>query len=366
MKPKTLILAAIAIGLTTLALAAPPRANENRIDKARKLIETLRTARLVDEVIAGQAQSESAHAVAPGSSTTGEKRGKSFRASDDGPFSYQLKVYPAYPMQLAVSYFGNDAGKRTFDILINDTPLATQSLTASKPGRFFEIAYPIPTALTDGKRSVTVTFKPHPDHTAGRVFTVATLKKPTPSQARSIRAAQAILDQLKGNITYKLVGDPDNWPKDKRKVITDSMDFAVNLYNEHAYFSKEVRVAYNPKVRTADGNINGSIRFGNSFSKRTALHEISHTLGIGTHWKWNQMLKDGKWTGPRANALVKKFNGPDAVIRGDKSHFWPYGMNYSKEDGAENYVRHVLIVQALCQDMGLLPDHDPPANPRDH
>ncbi|MCG8619219.1 MAG: hypothetical protein MI802_23605, partial [Desulfobacterales bacterium] len=354
----TLCLAAFFVA--ALAVADTPRSSEDRIAQAQATLDRLRADRLIDELTPGDTDSEKAHNLSPGNATTGTHKQRPFRVSKDGPFSYQLAVYPAYPMHLGATYSGTDTGKRTFDILIDSTLLVTQQLTGHKPGRFFEVETPIPPALTRGKKTITVTLKPHDNNTAGRLFNLATLKRPTPAQQRRIDQAQAILNKQKGNITYKLVGDPDSWPPEIRKKITNSMDFAVDLYNQHTYLSKQIRVTYNPKIKTADGNINGSIRFGHAFSKRTALHEISHTLGIGTHRKWKQMLKDGAWTGPRANALVKQFNGPKAVIRGDRSHFWPYGMNYAKEDGAENYVRHVLIVQALCQDMGLLPDHQSP------
>jgi len=48
--------------------------------------------------------------------------------------------------------------------------LATQVLKRDRPGEFFEVAYPIPEALTRGKSMVRITFNAHPDHIAGGVF----------------------------------------------------------------------------------------------------------------------------------------------------------------------------------------------------
>ena len=53
-------------------------------------------------------------------------------------------------------------------------------------------------------------------------------------------------------------------------------------YNCYTDIVKELNVQYNPSVATADGNINGSIRFGSrdSMNHITAMHEIAHTVGI--------------------------------------------------------------------------------------
>jgi len=104
---------------------------------------------------------------------------------------------------------------------------------------------------------------------------------------------------------------------------------------------------------TADGNYNGWINFGTQMNKRVALHEIAHTLGVGQHPNWRKLLVDGKWTGPRAIAQLKEFDGPDAVLKGDRQHFWPYGLNYDKEWSEQNEIRHVKMVGALREDMGI-------------
>lgn len=153
-------------------------------------------------------------------------------------------------------------------------------------------------------------------------------------------------------ITYTLV-NADAWPPEIKERIEKSMEDAVELYNKHGRFKKRIRVQYNPKVKTADGNSNGTIRFGKSISSRTAMHEISHTLGIGTRQKYRQMMAGGKWSGKRANNLLREINDNDeAVLRGDKAHFWPYGLNHRKEDGKKAREYHVKMVEAILLDMG--------------
>lgn len=156
-----------------------------------------------------------------------------------------------------------------------------------------------------------------------------------------------------GKLRYKLVDGNENWPPEIRERIVKAMDGAVALYNEVGNFDKQLTVAYSPGTPTADANYNGHIRFGGQIGKRTALHEIGHTLGVGTTRQWRSMMVEGKWTGEHAIALVRSFDGPDTVLKGDRQHFWPYGLNYDKESSPENDRRHVLMVAAFRVDMGL-------------
>jgi len=154
-------------------------------------------------------------------------------------------------------------------------------------------------------------------------------------------------------ITWKLADGSDQWDAKVRQRIVESMDGAVALYNELGEFDKSITAAFNAGTPTADGNYNGHINFGTQMSKRTALHEIAHTLGVGQHKNWQKNIKDGKWTGPAALAQLREFDGPDAVLHADRQHFWPYGLNQERESSTENDRRHVLMVAALRKDMGI-------------
>ena len=154
-------------------------------------------------------------------------------------------------------------------------------------------------------------------------------------------------------LTYSLVGGNENWPADIRARIVSAMDGAVATYNRWGTFRKHLTVEYNPGVPTADANYAGHIRFGGQIGYRTALHEISHTMGVGTHWAWNANLNNGVWTGANGIALVRSFDGPTANINSDGTHFWPYGLNFDSEGSTENNRRHVLLVAAFRKDMGL-------------
>ncbi|MBC7784472.1 MAG: hypothetical protein H7144_11600 [Burkholderiales bacterium] len=154
-------------------------------------------------------------------------------------------------------------------------------------------------------------------------------------------------------LSYKLSGGADKWDAEARKKIVAAMDAAVATYNEQGEFNRVITANYNPGTPTADANFDGWINFGGQVGKRTAMHEIAHTMGIGTQSKWHAMIKDGKWTGEHAIAQLREFDGPDAILHADRQHFWPYGLNFEKEGGEVNEKRHVKMVAALRRDMKL-------------
>jgi hypothetical protein len=159
---------------------------------------------------------------------------------------------------------------------------------------------------------------------------------------------------------YVLSKNAENADPAIRARIVEAMDRAVATYNRHATISKRITANYNAKVPIAEGNYDDWISFGGQIGYRTALHEISHTLGVGTHPRWRSMIRDGRWTGQQANAQLREFDGPDAVLHADRAHFWPYGLNYDREWKPDADRRHVLMVAAIRRDLGL-DDGPPPA-----
>lgn len=157
----------------------------------------------------------------------------------------------------------------------------------------------------------------------------------------------------KGSITYKLSGGSEKWPEDRRKRIVAAMDAGVEFYNKNSRFSKELTANDSPGTPTADSNIGGWINWGGAISRRVALHEIAHTLGIGTAEKWGANVKDGLWTGKYGLAQLREFDGKDAVLHADRQHFWPYGLNQDSESSPVNDLRHIKMVEAMRKDMGM-------------
>jgi hypothetical protein len=168
-----------------------------------------------------------------------------------------------------------------------------------------------------------------------------------------------------GHVTYALArnANPTAAEQQAYTLITEAMDKAVYYYNCYTNITKALNVSYNSGVATADGNINGSIRFGGTqyMEYVTAMHEISHTVGIGTASNWMNFLPvpDGGgtriWTGANATTEVRAITGnATSVVNGDSQHFWPYGLNYESEWKSEaDGLGHCRLVMALRKDMGM-------------
>ena len=117
--------------------------------------------RTIDRVHIGEAASESAHALQGERSRSGGSIEPFTHWRDTeygGWFSFEMKVLPDAPLDLVCTYWGDDAGNRTFDILIDGRVIATQTLDRNHPGQYFRESYPIPPDLIAGKQKVTVRF----------------------------------------------------------------------------------------------------------------------------------------------------------------------------------------------------------------
>ena len=160
-----------------------------------------------------------------------------------------------------------------------------------------------------------------------------------------------------GKLRYGLARapNPDSTAREAYARITEAMDRALAVYNCHTDIDRALRVSYEPSVQTADGNPNGSIRFGAfaSMNHITAMHEVSHTLGIGDA-QWDDMVVDGVFLGVHATAQLRELTGnPEDVVHGDMQHFWPYGLNYTNEVMSEqDLIAHCLMVAAIREDLG--------------
>jgi DUF1680 family protein len=128
-------------------------------------------ARSVDVMHLGEMQPERDHGLVSEISWPVIYRGRNGRdARPGGFFEFAMKTKSG-PLILQATYWG-DERPRTFDILVDGQKVATQKLAADRPGKFFDVEYPLPEALTRGKSSVKVRFAPHDRNTAGPVFGV--------------------------------------------------------------------------------------------------------------------------------------------------------------------------------------------------
>ncbi|MFA5470139.1 MAG: hypothetical protein WC230_05490, partial [Bacteroidales bacterium] len=165
----------------------------------------------------------------------------------------------------------------------------------------------------------------------------------------------------KGKVTYT-VNQPAAEDIDHFNRIKAAAESSVEYYNNLTSISnKHLTFNYNSGVQTADASYSGWIRFGPNTSYQqvgTALHEMAHTMGIGTHSSWTGLvLKNGVYQGRRANRVLQLMTAdPKAYIKGDNLHFWPYGINGAHEDDHSDmtYIINTMIVQAMGED-GLPP-----------
>ena len=90
-------------------------------------------------------------------------------------FSYNLPVDPAHPASLVVTYYSGDrrGTPASFAILVDGERVADQELRFADPLRFFDVEYPVPARLVQGKRAVTVRFQAAD---GGRIATLVGLR----------------------------------------------------------------------------------------------------------------------------------------------------------------------------------------------
>jgi hypothetical protein len=156
-----------------------------------------------------------------------------------------------------------------------------------------------------------------------------------------------------GAVTWRLQRgtSPTADQNDAYTRIEAAMRAATERYNELTNITKSITVQYVPSVSTADGNFNGNIRFGSNRSymkERTALHEISHTIGIGQTTNFNRKCDANNW--PSATKLLQSWDGSTAKINCGGGHIWPYGLNYDDEMSDRDADRHCLLIQAMVND----------------
>lgn len=126
-------------------------------------------ARSVDVMHLGEMQPERDHGLTSAASYPVTYRGRTGRDARSGGWFESTMAVRTGPLLLQASYWGGER-PRDFDLLIDDVRIATQHLGNDAPGRFFDVAYPLPEALTRGKRTVRVRVVPHDGSTAGPVF----------------------------------------------------------------------------------------------------------------------------------------------------------------------------------------------------
>jgi DUF1680 family protein len=76
-------------------------------------------------------------------------------------FSYDLPVETGHPMVVVATYYSADrrTSPASFEILVDGQRIAEQKVERTDPGRFYDVQYPVPAALVQGKSRVVVRFQ---------------------------------------------------------------------------------------------------------------------------------------------------------------------------------------------------------------
>jgi len=146
-----------------------------KTEEAAFLAEQVRlkdiAARSVDVMHLGEMQPERDHNLTSELSYPVAYRNRNGRdARSGGFFEFEMKVRPG-PLILQATYWGGERS-RDFDILVDTVKVASQHLEFDRPGKFLDVEYPLPEALTKDKTKVKVRFVPRDRSTAGPVFGV--------------------------------------------------------------------------------------------------------------------------------------------------------------------------------------------------
>lgn len=91
-------------------------------------------------------------------------------------FSFDLAVDPDHPLALVVTYNRDEWQERSFEILVDGTRVAEQTLERRGPLQFFEVSYPLPAELLRDKQQVTVRFQATRGQEIGAVFGIRTIR----------------------------------------------------------------------------------------------------------------------------------------------------------------------------------------------
>jgi DUF1680 family protein len=93
-------------------------------------------------------------------------------------FSYDVPVDPPHPMILIATYYSGDRRgmPADFEIRVDGQRVGGEQLRLTSPQRFFDIEYPVPQVLVQGKGKVTVRFQAKPGSQIATVFALRMIR----------------------------------------------------------------------------------------------------------------------------------------------------------------------------------------------
>jgi hypothetical protein len=150
------------------------RQKEYEAEKERVALLEKRT---IDHFRVGEMQPERDHQLqASERSYVDDALGRKGREARTGNyFSFRMKADPSVQCSLVCTYIGDDKD-RVFDLLVNGEKLARVEWKGGKTGTFYDISYPLPMRLTQGKETIEIRVEANYGKTAGRIFSVRTVR----------------------------------------------------------------------------------------------------------------------------------------------------------------------------------------------
>ncbi len=136
-------------------------------EKAKKRRERVS----IDSIPLGNDQYELLHNIKGEHTGAGTFDGLNLRHawSENGWFSYDMKVDNTKKNYLLAKYFGPNAG-RTFNIYIDDVLLKEETIEDKNHGRFYDEYYELPAHMVAGKETINVKFTVRGDSWVGGIF----------------------------------------------------------------------------------------------------------------------------------------------------------------------------------------------------
>lgn len=114
-------------------------------------------ARTVDSVRIGEMQPERDHNLKSERNDVRDSDGRNFRSVlSGGWFEVDLKVDTTMPMELVVTYWGNERMRPNFIIAANGNQLAMERLQGKPTNKFFDVVYRIPTEQSAESKVLTI------------------------------------------------------------------------------------------------------------------------------------------------------------------------------------------------------------------
>jgi hypothetical protein len=114
-------------------------------------------ARTVDSVRIGEMQPERDHNLKSERNDVRDSDGRNFRSVlSGGWFEVDLKVDTTMPMELVVTYWGNERMRPNFIIAANGNQLAIEKLQGKPTNKFFDVVYRIPTEQSAESKTLTI------------------------------------------------------------------------------------------------------------------------------------------------------------------------------------------------------------------